>query len=317
MTDQTRVSVVIPTFNSAKFLGEAIESVLGQSRTADEIIVVDDGSTDRTAEVLESFNNRLTIVRQENVGVSAARNSGISRASGEWIAFLDADDVWSPNKLAKQLEIVGTSDDLVCVHTGFFTFGEEEATFEPVPAFMGSHLEAATLISGQGWLCPSSALVKRSCVSRFPEWTTQAEDVIYFANLTFEGSFSYIAEPLVGHRIHCEQTIKKTNAIKIGTFSELRWIRELQVEQTIQEELEEVFFMSLAQAVTQAKRDGRLRFYWWWRRWLREQWPARILRPQVIDERVSARLIYRTCHRVVRRLYNKVSKTLHSLDLRL
>ncbi len=95
-----RISVVIPTFNRAAVVGEAIASVLAQTRPADEVIVVDDGSTDRTAEVLARFGDRISVVAQPNGGVSAARNTGIASATGDWLAFLDSDDLWLPHRLA-------------------------------------------------------------------------------------------------------------------------------------------------------------------------------------------------------------------------
>ena len=100
MSAAMSISVVIPTYNRAAAVGEAIESVLRQTHPADEIIVVDDGSTDRTGEVLAGFGDRIRIVAQPNGGVSAARNAGIRLATADWLAFLDSDDVWLPHRLA-------------------------------------------------------------------------------------------------------------------------------------------------------------------------------------------------------------------------
>ena len=96
------VSVVIPVYNGEAFLWEALESVAWQTRPPAEIIATDDGSTDRTARVLECFGG-VTILRQANAGVAAARNAGIARARGEIIALLDADDLWTPDKLEVQV----------------------------------------------------------------------------------------------------------------------------------------------------------------------------------------------------------------------
>ncbi|MCA9518521.1 MAG: glycosyltransferase family 2 protein [Myxococcales bacterium] len=99
-----RVSVVIPAWNAARYLGEAISSVLVQGRVVAEIIVVDDGSDDDTAAVaLAAAPNRVKVVRAEHGGIAATRNRGVAEASGELIAFLDADDLWTPRKLALQL----------------------------------------------------------------------------------------------------------------------------------------------------------------------------------------------------------------------
>jgi glycosyltransferase involved in cell wall biosynthesis len=104
-SDRTTVSVVIPTYNRANDLVRAVKSVLGQTRPPDEIIVVDDGSTDDTGAKIETFDGRVVYIRQENRGPGAARNRGIAAAHGEWIAFLDSDDRWLPEKLETQLHL--------------------------------------------------------------------------------------------------------------------------------------------------------------------------------------------------------------------
>jgi hypothetical protein len=99
-----KLSVIIPTFNRSACVGEAIRSALEQTRPPDEVIVVDDGSTDETADVLSAFGSAVRVIRQANAGVSAARNAGIGAARGEWLAFLDSDDLWMPEKLERQLK---------------------------------------------------------------------------------------------------------------------------------------------------------------------------------------------------------------------
>jgi len=103
-TFSSRVSVIIPTYNRADMVGEAIASVLDQEYSSVELIVIDDGSTDQTPDLLRSFGRRILSVRQENKGVSAARNLGLSHASGELIAFLDSDDLWLSGKLTAQVD---------------------------------------------------------------------------------------------------------------------------------------------------------------------------------------------------------------------
>ena len=100
---RTLVSVVIPTFNYARFVGDAVESALGQTYPDLEVIVVDDGSTDDTQRMLKRFGSRIRYVYQNNRGLSAARNTGIRLANGEWIALLDSDDVWHRQKTEVQL----------------------------------------------------------------------------------------------------------------------------------------------------------------------------------------------------------------------
>lgn len=110
-----RVSVIIPTYNRSRMLKEAIDSVLGQDYPHFDLVVVDDGSTDATAELLKTYGQDLVVIRQPNRGVSAARNAGIAAASGRYIAFLDSDDLWLPQKLSRQVRFFNQCPDaLVC-----------------------------------------------------------------------------------------------------------------------------------------------------------------------------------------------------------
>jgi glycosyltransferase involved in cell wall biosynthesis len=110
-----QISVIIPTFNRAWSLGRAIDSVLAQTLVPEEIIVVDDGSTDQTAKVLADYEDRITVLTQPNAGVSSARNSGIRHSTGEWVALLDSDDEWKPEKLACQAAFFKAHPDaLIC-----------------------------------------------------------------------------------------------------------------------------------------------------------------------------------------------------------
>src|SRR5262245_40001432 len=112
------VSVVIPTYNYASFVVQAVESALAQRWLgAMEVIVVDDGSTDDTCERLAPFRDRIRYIRQRNQGLSAARNTGIRQARYEWIALLDSDDVWHPDKTRVQLEAVGGNPSIGFVGT--------------------------------------------------------------------------------------------------------------------------------------------------------------------------------------------------------
>ena len=94
-----RISVLIATHNRAQVVGEAIDSVLAQTRSADEIIVIDDGSTDDTPIRLAKYGDRITAVRQQNAGIAGARNTALRHASGDWITFLDDDDIWCLRRL--------------------------------------------------------------------------------------------------------------------------------------------------------------------------------------------------------------------------
>jgi glycosyltransferase involved in cell wall biosynthesis len=117
-TDNFSVSVIIPTFNRIEFLSHALDSVFSQSYVATEVIVVDDGSTDHTVEKLSPAYPSVRFLRQENQGVSAARNLGIIKAENPWIALLDSDDRWAPEKLDRQINHLSQNPSLRAVHTG-------------------------------------------------------------------------------------------------------------------------------------------------------------------------------------------------------
>jgi GT2 family glycosyltransferase len=101
-----RISVVIPAYNAATTIGQAIDSILAQTYPAHEVIVVDDGSADVTGDAVAAYGNRVIYLRQENAGPSAARNRGVQQARGEWIAFLDADDWYLPHRLLTHAEMI-------------------------------------------------------------------------------------------------------------------------------------------------------------------------------------------------------------------
>ncbi|WP_245927208.1 glycosyltransferase [Aphanothece hegewaldii] len=113
------ISVIIPSYNGERYIVQAIDSVRIQQNCSYEIIIIDDGSTDQTRDVLQSYNNQIHYVYQDNQGVSAARNKGIELSRGEFIAFLDADDYFLPDKLAAQLAVFKAQPELGIVHSGW------------------------------------------------------------------------------------------------------------------------------------------------------------------------------------------------------
>jgi glycosyltransferase involved in cell wall biosynthesis len=124
------VSVIIPAYNAEKYISASIQSVLDQSISDYEIIVINDGSTDKTLNLLKKFKHHIHVIDQENGGVSTARNAGIAYSTGKYIAFLDADDTWHLNKLEIQLQFMDGNSDWVASYTGLIAAGREE--FKPI-----------------------------------------------------------------------------------------------------------------------------------------------------------------------------------------
>lgn len=189
----------MPCYNAAPYLHEAIASALDQSVPPTEIIVVDDGSTDESPQIAAAFGEPVRVVRQTNQGESVARNRGIEEATGDWVAFLDADDVWRPEKLERQLALIDPG--VVCVHTAVYEFGTRNRVTD-VSALPPAERYNVENLSIKGLIHPSSAIVKNSAQTRFPTWTQYAEDQFYFLELSREGEFRMVGEPLTGHRNH-------------------------------------------------------------------------------------------------------------------
>jgi len=201
------VSVVVPAFNHATFLPEALESVFAQSVPPREVIVVDDGSTDGTAEVLSRYGGRVRVVRQLNRGVAAARNVGAAAASGDLLAFLDADDAWLPAKLERQVARLAAGPEFGLVHCGM-----EEVDGQ------GRHL--GVRVDGmQGWVSQEMLLFRRgvilgagstAMVRRGAFWelggfderlSTSADwDLCYRVGRRYQVGF--VPEALVRYRVH-------------------------------------------------------------------------------------------------------------------
>ncbi|MBC7528709.1 MAG: glycosyltransferase family 2 protein [Chthonomonadaceae bacterium] len=145
MSDQPTISVVIPAYNSEKFVADAIKSVLAQTVPPLEIIVVDDGSTDGTSGIVSRFSSSVRPIRQGNEGPASARNHGIREAKGEWIALLDADDTWLPQKLERQ--ILHTNDSKIGVIHAFSEGWKREESGRGNPDFKTLWLKNSLITS--------------------------------------------------------------------------------------------------------------------------------------------------------------------------
>lgn len=193
------VSVVIPSYNSAKWLPRAIRSVLAQSRPADELIVVDDGSTDNAAEVCSQFSDRLRYVRRENGGLAAARNTGTAVSSGDWLLFLDADDTLTPNALESLSR--AAEDSGAGVVYGFVLqrhARDVDAQLHSRPYAVGSPPTPAKANFWWTSICTAgSAFIRRSlneAVGGFDEAFSQVEDCEYWLRCGVTAPFAHCGE---------------------------------------------------------------------------------------------------------------------------
>ena len=205
------VSVIIPTYNRGWVLQEAIDSVLAQDFKDFELIVVDDGSTDNTGKMLDSYDQDLIVIRQTNRGVSAARNRGIAEAAGRLIAFLDSDDLWLPGKISRQVDFFNSNPDAVINQT-------EEIWIRNgvgVNPKTRHHKSSGMIFERSLALClvsPSAVMMRRSlldAVGLFDEDLPACEDYDLWLRISWRYPVHLIETPLIIKRGgHADQLSK-------------------------------------------------------------------------------------------------------------
>lgn len=261
-----RISVVIPVFNGERFLGEAIRSVLSQTLPPYEVLVIDDGSTDGSASLAESFGPPVRVIRQDNRGEAAARNRGIECAKGDWVAFLDCDDVWKPEKLALQSTFLGQGID--CVHTNFFYFGVTEGTVDvaQVPA---ETRYSPGYVARRNPFRISSLIVRRDLEIRFPEWTQDGEDLIYFLELAARRRIALVPDFVTGYRVHPRGQSARPDML-VRRFQALQRFLEStsSLAETDKQAVRLEFLALMGEQAMQAKYHRNWAEYWALRRFL-------------------------------------------------
>lgn len=197
------VSVIIPAYNAAKYIRHAVDSVLAQTYPNVEVVVVDDGSTDGTALILADYGSRIRTVSQPNRGVATACNAGVAAASGVWIAFLDADDEWLPDKLMLQVRHCGTT---AISHTDSVCFGEaidgeiRRSSFEPPHS--GRVLKPLLVTN---FITKSSVMMRRDVYLRYGGFDAShlgVEDWPFWLKVCAEHDLGYLPEAVVRYRVH-------------------------------------------------------------------------------------------------------------------
>lgn len=209
------VTVIIPTYNSAQFISEAIESVLNQTYRNFEIVVVDDGSMDNTRRILEPFSKKIKYIYQENSGPSKARNTGIQNSKGEYIAFLDADDTWLSEKLELQVKIISNNMHLGLIFTdsltieneklGEKTFLNQKKCYEDLLKTKNCIHRPFKILFNENFVVTSTVMVRKKCfdrVGRFDESFSSAEDRELWLRLSAYYDFALIPRVLIHKRNH-------------------------------------------------------------------------------------------------------------------
>lgn len=201
------VSAIVPNYNYAHFLRETIDSILGQTYPDIEIIVVDDGSKDNSREVLDSYGDRVRAIYQKNAGVSAARNNGVRASTGEYLAFLDADDTWLPTKIEKQVARFAADPTLGLVHVGVTEVDADGSVrlerLEGVEGDVSGDLlmlkRAGVLGGGSGIMVPREIFDE---VEGFDERMSTSADWDLFYQIAGRYPVGFVPELLIKYRVH-------------------------------------------------------------------------------------------------------------------
>lgn len=198
------ISIIMPAFNAERYVCEAVRSVLQQSWQHWELIIIDDGSTDGTMHVLASFTDpRIKVLHQPNAGVSATRNRALDMAKGEYVAFLDADDILPPRGLAARAELL--RGDPRCAFADGAVLAMDDATgaLRPIhrPTFRGMAFPELMGMSPKVF-CGQTWMLRRSVIGndRFPEYMRHAEDLAFYLQLARRGSYCATTEPVLFYR---------------------------------------------------------------------------------------------------------------------
>jgi glycosyltransferase involved in cell wall biosynthesis len=224
MTNSYKVTVVIPAYNVAAHIERAIKSVLAQSQPADEIIIVDDGSTDKTAGKIKKFGSKVNYIYQENAGASVARNTGIQAAQYEWIAFLDSDDEWESEYLQLQMTLLKQNPHLVWTGANFYRcLCNEDRRGTEIEAAKAERLLGlydyfedyfdAYINRVTGWT--GTMIIKKSVIEEagmFQPGQLMANDIDLWFRIAYRhGRFGFIPKPLATYHMNVDQSISATH----------------------------------------------------------------------------------------------------------
>ena len=201
---QAKVSIIIPCYNHGHFLGDAIQSALGQTYPNKEVIVVDDGSTDETSSVVANFDNAVHYIYQENRGLSAARNTGIEEANGEYVAFLDADDLWHSNFIIYLLPVLIGDIELGAVYCGSQFIDVSGRLLPQKQTKVVTPRELFRELAGGNFFMPHCWLIRRVCLDKVGGFDTKlrsCEDFDMWLRISRQFRVAGIPEVLAYSRV--------------------------------------------------------------------------------------------------------------------
>jgi GT2 family glycosyltransferase len=223
MAELPFASVVVPCHNAAPYIATTLRAILAQDGVALDVVVVDDGSTDGSADLVSKQFPQVRVIRQANAGVAAARNAGLHAGRADWVAFCDADDLWLPGKLAAQFELLGTHPSARMAYTAWHVWHSQAA--EPDAAWLARLSGTDQLQAGQGasgWIYPellmdcvvwtSTVLARRDLLlglGGFDENLRVGEDYDLWLRASRQTPILRVPRPYALYRIHAHNTTRR------------------------------------------------------------------------------------------------------------
>ena len=214
-----KVSVIIPTYNRQGFISDTIKSVLAQTYRDFEIVVVDDGSTDNTKKELEQFGSRIKVVEQPNSERAVSRNNGVGNSSGEYIAFLDSDDLWTQDKLENQVSLMDSNPEVVLTYGQCLRInGHGEKVNHAKRQLRGANGNVFEDLLMRNFIASPTPLLRREHFEQTSGFQTKYipyEDWEFWLRFSLLGKFQFLGRPLAYYRIHENQSVQQVQAEKI------------------------------------------------------------------------------------------------------
>lgn len=208
-TEQPLVSAVIPVYNGSNYLREAIDSVLNQTYPNIEILVIDDGSTDNTWDIIQSYGDKVRGFRKENGGVSSALNMGIKNMRGEWFAWLSHDDLWKANKIEHQISYLMENPDAMVCYSGWERIDTEYKVIETMPGFYLPKGKDIRRLLVRSYMSGITMLINRQCFFEIGNFDTSlrcVQDTKMNYLLAKNYNLCFTPGILASERIHGKQT---------------------------------------------------------------------------------------------------------------
>jgi glycosyltransferase involved in cell wall biosynthesis len=257
------ITAVVAAYNSEDWIGESLEGILGQTRRPDEVVVVDDGSTDGTPQVLERFGSAIRVVRRPNGGCPAAFNTAFAHATGDYVAMCGSDDVWEPQKLEWQAETIATRPEVDVLFGDAELFGLREGRYDPPPGTGlldgGALAEALYRVN---IVCAPTIVIRRALFERLGPFVEKfgADDLEYWMRCLRDGaSFFHDPRVLVRYRRHEGNLSSRVLWMRQCSYDVHRWYADMiddrsLVERTLAEDLYEIGRLLVDEGEPQAAR---------------------------------------------------------------